>query len=102
MTVEEFLESTFDELKDCNVRQPVKCVDGFSVSIQGGTEYHYCKPRTKCNIYYEVELGFPSKEITELNEYAETPEDHTNTVFAYVPIEKVERVIANHGGIAIQ
>jgi hypothetical protein len=31
--------------------------------------------------------------------YAETPEDPTGTVYAYVPVELVTNVIVKHGGM---
>ena len=102
MTVKDYLESTFDGTKRFNVRPSVMCADGFTVSIQGGTENHYCNPRMNCNIYDEVELGFPSMVIPELDNYAESHVDHTQTVFAYVPIKKIEQVVANHGGIVTE
>jgi len=99
MTVKEYLESTFDPDNKYNVRKGVTCADGFTVSIQGGTFSHYCSPRELCNVYHMVELGFPSAEMPELSEYAEKPENHKDSIFGYVPIEKVESVIASHGGI---
>jgi len=98
MTVKEYLEKTFVD-NEYNVRPRIKCNDGFSVSVQGGTRFHYCSPRQLCNIYSEVELGFPSRRIPELDKYAEEKKRHTKTVFAYVPIEKVERLIEQHGGM---
>jgi hypothetical protein len=32
-------------------------------------------------------------------EYAEDPDNPTNTVYGFVPIELVEQLIENHGGI---
>ena len=99
MKVLEYMESTYDSEKSFNVRPRVTCADGFSVSIQGGTDNHYCKPRENCNEYQEVELGFPSMDIPELWRYAEAPDNHTGTVFAYVPIDEIEKVVEHHGGI---
>lgn len=98
MKAVEFLKITFDANKEWNVRPPVICADGYTVSIQGGTPSHYCVPRDACNEYLKVELGFPSVLDYELEEFAETP-NTTDTVFGYVPIDVVERVIEKHGGI---
>jgi hypothetical protein len=55
-------------------------------------------PREHVNNYLEVELGYPS-EIDDLIEgYAETSGTN-DTVYPYVPIETVEQLILNHGGI---
>ena len=97
MTAIEFLKYTYKD-NEYITRPRVTYNDGFSISIQGGTKFHYCSPRILCNRYDEVELGFPSKRIPELSNYAEGKR-HTKTVFGYVPIEEIEKVIEKHGGI---
>ena len=44
-------------------------------------------------------LGYPSSEDELINEYAEDCMDYTKTVYGYVPIEIVEKLIEKHGGI---
>jgi len=107
------------------VRPRILCNDGFSVSVQA-SEYTYCHlsytqwqnedgwqvingeywlPReTPRNFktdhytpYESVELGFPSEEDELINEYAED-NDYTNTVYGYVPVDIVEKLIEKHGG----
>ena len=73
---------------------------GFSISIQASS-CHYCEPRrTFEGPYTEVELGFPSCSEELLIPYMEDdcckPE---NTVYPYVPVEVVDKVIKKHGGI---
>ncbi|WP_271751551.1 hypothetical protein [Cohnella sp. JJ-181] len=102
MTVKDWLESTFDPNDPYQVRERVTCVDGYSVSIQGGTRTHYCSPRQHVNRYDEVELGYPSSADDELIPYAEDPNDLTGSVFGYVPIAVVEAVITKHGGIVTE
>lgn len=82
------------------VRTKIQCNDGFSISIQasGG---HYCHPRmTFEGPYTEVELGYPSCSEELLISFMEDdccePE---NTVYPYVPVVVVDRVIKKHGGI---
>lgn len=79
--------------------------DGILISIQCG-EGFYSNPRASfplesewLAIYDTFEIGFPSQKIEELMEYAEQPEFPTDTVYAYVPREIVEKFIADHGGI---
>jgi len=98
MTALQFLKEIYTG-KEHNTRPRVTCADGFSISIQGGTEYHYCDPRERCNEYYEVELGYPSKADDIISWYAENKEDLTSTVYGFVPIETVESLIKKHGGI---
>jgi len=99
MTVKEYLESTYVPGDEYQIRKAIKCVDGYSVSVQGGDMFHYCAPREKCNYYEAVELGYPSVHDELIQEYAEDPDDQTETVFAMVPIAVVETLIEKHGGI---
>lgn len=82
------------------LRSRVQCNDGFSISIQASL-CHYCEPRrTFEGPYTEVELGYPSCSEELLIPYMEDdccePE---NTVYPYVPVEVVDKVIKKHGGI---
>ena len=80
----------------------IVCADGFSMSVQGHWGA-YSYPRDDFAEYYsKVEVGFPSEAEELLMSYAETPEQPTETVYGYVPIEIVESVIAKHGGIALE
>lgn len=81
------------------LRPRLYCYDGYSISVQA-SEYHYCSPRLNgLQDYESVELGFPSKEDELINEYAEDNPGCLNTVYGYVPIEIVEKLIEKHGGI---
>jgi hypothetical protein len=75
----------------------IRCKDGFKVSVQASA-YHYCIPRDSEGPWEAVELGFPTEQIPELSQYAES-EDHTETVFTQVPIEELLAVLDSHGGI---
>jgi len=81
------------------LNKPVKCADGFSMSVQahqGG----YCSPRINDAERYEsVEVGFPSEVEPLLAQWCEDPEQPTNTVYGYVPSHVVTTVIAKHGGM---
>ena len=107
MTIKEFLATTIkshkylfsDEIIQEN-RPRLYCNDGYSISVQASS-FHYCRPQLDGVQNYEsVELGFPSKEDELINDYAEG-DDYTKTVYVYVPIEVVERLIEKHGGIKI-
>ena len=79
-------------------RPRLYCNDGYSISVQA-SEFHYCSPRLNgLQDYKSVELGYPSAEDELINEYAEGM-DYTDTVYGYVPIEVVEKLIEKHGGI---
>lgn len=105
MDLNEYLMSQRDE-NDPKVRDDysfplakrIECEDGFSISVQA-SHGSYCSPRTNIGPWYQVECGFPSDIPTEIMHYAEQPEEPTETVYGYVPIELVEELIAAHGGM---
>ena len=84
----------------------IVCTDGFTMSVQVGYSL-YCKPKKVAKRYSEVEIGFPSDHEPLIEEYAEcfTFEeldiDFTNTVYPYVPVKIVDKVLKKHGGIDI-
>ena len=49
--------------------------------------------------YTEVELGFPNIADEKLLDYATDPDDPLNSIYAYVPVELVEKILTKHGGI---
>ncbi len=77
----------------------VVCADGFKMSVQANNGA-YCSPRVDgAERYYEVEVGFPSELESLIIEFAEQPDRPTETVYGYVPSERVALVIAKHGGM---
>lgn len=98
-TVKQYLEETYVPNDPYLVRKCIICNDGFSISVQGGTRGHYCEPRMHCNLYYKVECGYPSEVENLLLEYADNPNNPTNSIYAGVPIDVIEKVIIKHGGI---
>lgn len=77
----------------------IRCANGFELSVQASS-YHYCYPRSDRGPYKTVEVGFPTKKVNLLMEYAESPEEPTDTVYAQVPIKTVCQVILDNGGFA--
>lgn len=76
----------------------ITCKDGFSLSVQA-THGAYCSPRQNIGPWHSVEVGYPSAAPELIMSYAERPECPTETVYGYVPIELVEQLINQHGGI---
>lgn len=75
----------------------VFCPDGLSVSVQA-SEYAYSSPRDREGPWSSVELGFPSEAPgAAIMQYAEQPDQPTETVYGYVPIAIVEEWLAAHG-----
>lgn len=78
--------------------RPIKCADGLELSVQASVT-HYCSPRNGIGPWTAVEIGYPSERVEEFMEYAENPDEPTDTVYGRVPVEVVEAVIEKHGGI---
>jgi len=76
----------------------IECADGCSLSVQAN-EHAYCKPRDNAGPWTHFEVGYPSVAIPEFMEWAENADDPTGTVYALVPGEVIEKVIAAHGGM---
>lgn len=80
------------------VKNPLTCADGFTMSVQA-SHFHYCEPRKDRGPHTKFEVGFPSEVEPLLMDYAENPDDPTQTVYGWVPADIVDQVIAKHGGI---
>ena len=81
----------------------IVCVDGFKMSVQVGFSL-YSTPKKVAKRYSAVEIGFPSEHEPLIEEFAERVEDvtdYTDTVYPYVPVKIVDRVLKKHGGIDI-
>ena len=81
------------------------CADGFSMSVQVGYSL-YSEPKKIAKRYSKVEIGYPSEPEELIKEWAEfTPfdedeePDYTDTVYPYVPVAVVDKVLKKHGGI---
>ncbi len=84
--------------KDGHLMKQVACKSGLKMSVQASFS-HYCEPREDCGPYTHVEVGFPSAKVEDLMPYAERPEEPTETVYGWVPIQLVESIISNNGGL---
>jgi len=77
----------------------ISLADGESVSVQA-RESAYCTPRNNEGPYTCAEVGFPSVAPTgRLLQYIEDPDDPTETVYGYVPLEIILEFINEHGGV---
>ena len=74
------------------------CSDGFNMSVQAG-QSHYSNPRSDVGPWTEFEVGYPSDWDVLLAPYAEDPAKPTETIYGYVPLDVVEGVVRNHGGL---
>ena len=80
----------------------IVCADGFSMSVQVGYSL-YSTPKKVAKRYSAVEVGFPSDHEPLIEEYAENffeeEPNYTDTVYPYVPVAVVDKVLKKHGGI---
>ena len=82
----------------------IVCEDGFSMSVQVGYSL-YSTPKKVAKRYSAVEIGYPSepeeliKEYAEFAPFDEDTADYTDTVYPYVPVKIVDKVLKKHGGI---
>ena len=86
------------------VTERIICRDGYSFSCQAN-QYTYCNPRKSgAYPYSSVELGYPSERDTIINGYAEdgkaekNEEGYIDTIYGYVPVQTVIKLIKKHGG----
>ena len=84
----------------------IVCSDGFKMSVQVGFTL-YSTPKKVAKRYSAVEIGFPSEHEPLIEEFAESfykedgedVTDYTDTVYPYVPVKIVDKVLKKHGGI---
>ena len=82
----------------------IVCSDGFKMSVQVGSSL-YSTPKKVAKRYSAVEIGFPSEDEPLIEKYAESYYDpdvdfkYTETVYPYVPVKVVDKVLKKHGGI---
>ena len=81
------------------------CEDGFSMSVQVGYSL-YSTPKKIAKRYSAVEIGYPSDHEPLIEKWAEFAPfdedevpDYTDTVYPYVPVSVVDKVLKKHGGI---
>lgn len=107
MTVKDFINKSDDTFPEEYLVIPAVCRNGLKLSIQA-SQHHYCSPRVDRNymenfnpkFYESLEIGFPNRKVEKLMPYAEDAEHPTDTVYGYVPIEVVEKVVEEAGGIS--
>lgn len=84
--------------------KPLLLANGVVLSVQA-SQYHYCHPRQTAPVpdydFYEAfELGFPTEKLPEeFTEYAGDSDHLTDTVYAYVPKELLQKYIDSVGGV---
>ncbi len=98
MKIQDFVQKTNKKGHGYNIRPEITCKDGFKMSVQASAG-HYCNPREDNDVYWSMEIGYPSSKEESILEYAEQPELPTDTVYGYVPNDVIDALIEKHGGI---
>ena len=68
------------------------------MSVQAGQSL-YSTPKDVVDNYEEMEVGYPSEEEYLLAKYAEDGENLCETVYNFVPVNLIDKIIEKHGGI---
>ena len=76
----------------------VVCKDGFKMSVQAG-QSNYSTPKDVVDTYEEMEIGFPSEVESLLVNYCEDESNPCGTVYSFVPVNLIDKIIKKHGGI---
>jgi len=105
MNINQFLQEKKSFVLPQKIRRlapRIICKDGFNLSVQVSSG-HYCSPRMDdAKKYSDVEVGYPSEEEKLLLPYAQNKNRPTETLYAYVPVEVVDKIIEKHGGFLLQ
>lgn len=96
-------ENVVQEYGDNRITSRLELQDGTVLSIQA-SGFHYCDPQETTEVpnyawYESFEIGFPSKVIEEIIQFAEDEEDPCGTVYGRVPKHIIEGIILKRGGI---
>lgn len=83
-----------------NFAKHIVCKDGFHMSVQASWD-HCCIPREDDAPYYShVEVGYTSQVEQRLLPYLDGSGTATiYSIYPHVPIEIVENIIMDHGGL---
>ncbi len=80
-------------------RPKIVCMDGFKMSVQG-SEMTYSIPKKVGTEFTAMEIGFPSQQEDLIMEFIDSDtQPPTRSVYGYIPIDLIEKVIEKHGGI---
>lgn len=90
-------------LRSSPVRHRYWCRDGFTLSIQAHAQLQ-CRPQSDAGPWSAVEVGRPSRVEPLLMPWIEggehNPDTPTSAIYAYVPLEVVDTIIAAHEAAA--
>lgn len=73
----------------------LRCPSGLTLSVQA-SRGHYCTPREQEGPWTTVEVLCRDRELTTLRRYRDVT---GGALYCYVPVERLNRIIANAGGI---
>ncbi len=102
ISLELWLDKTLNSLKIGSLRPRAECKDGFSISIQDGSNGfpHNSTINPYTGEIETLDLAYPSSDdCEEIWDYAYDKAIYTDSVYPFVPVDLVDRLITRHGGI---
>lgn len=89
--------------RDLKLVRRIECRDGFTISVQGHYGAYSAPREDGADYYSQVECGYPSGPVPEIRFRKEgdreTEVGDTETIYGYVPIDDVVKLLNAHGGI---
>jgi hypothetical protein len=85
--------------RDFCLAKEIECNDGLTLSVQASKRHYSTPKQDNAFPYSAVEIGFPSKKIKEILQYANDKKRPKQTLYGWVPIQTVIEVVEKHGGI---
>ena len=104
ITLKEFFKITYSatgqyDFDNFKLRPYIFCCDGFGLSVQGSAHHHSTPKRSEL-WYATLEVGCLSEREVALDRFAEEqPINLEKTIYPYVPVGIINRVIEKHDGI---
>lgn len=95
----EFIPGLPDGMKVQETRPRAVLGDGHSLSIQAGRLLHSLPGSDEAKHYTHVDVGFPSFVDPALLSYTVGNQDPMLSVYYYVPVAVLQKVLDDHGGI---
>ena len=92
------LNKDIKENGETEIVKKIICKDLFYMNIKASEKY-YCYPKKYEVIYTHVEVSYLSMKVDELMKYTEDHDISTKTIYKYVPVKLVEKIIEDHGGL---
>jgi len=72
--------------------------NGLEIAIQAG-ELFCCSPRDNYGPWELVEINYINRRIEKLTAYADDAENIEDTIYRWVPVDLIDEIVEENGGI---